>query len=285
MLELVDVRVDVDGVPQSVGLSLRSAGPHVALLGPGRGVFEAVAGVRPVVRGSIRVAGEEPCVALAAGKLACASLDPPLPPKWTALEYVRWSARLSGQDARAAFASARAALGAMGLAPATKLGPGAALADRRAIVLAAALASGAAALAIEDPTVGLARDVARQLGQSLARATGGRALVLFAATLPLGSPLALAMDDAILVRASKVLAQGAPAELAGRDRAYAVRATGEAAAFAKRVQDAGGRVTGEPAGPMAIDLGPKLASRDLFALAEDASAVLVEVLPIGRAFS
>ena len=103
--------------------------------------------------------------------------------------------------------------------------------------------------------------------------------------MPLESPLALAIDDALVVRASHVVAQGAPAELAARERAYAVRATGDVARFAKLVEDGGGLVVPGPSGEMSVELGADLKPRDLFALAEDTRAVLVEVLPLGRAFS
>jgi ABC-type multidrug transport system ATPase subunit len=284
VLELEDVRVDVGGVPEVQNLSLRSDGPHVALLGPGHGVFEAVAGLRPTARGTIKIAGDEPCAAVDAGKLASAALDPPLPPKWSALEYVTWGARLAGHDARAANASARSALEALGVPPTPKLAV-APLAHRRAIVLAAALATSAPTLVVEDPGVGLGGDVARALYRALARAIEGRSLVLFAATLPLDSPLAMEIDDALVVRASHVVAQGAPAEIAARERAYAVRATGDVDELVKLVEDGGGLVTRGPDGEMSIDLGAELKPRDLFALAEDARAVLVEVLPLGRAFS
>lgn len=272
------------GAPEVTGLTLASSGPHVALLGPARGVFEVIAGVRGPDRGTVRVAGVDPREGLRDGAIASATLDPPLPPKWTAVEHASWAARLAGVDAKVARAAALASLDALGV-PGGRVLKDASPVERRAIVCAGALATEAKTLVVEDPTAGLPADAARALGRAFARALGDRGLVLLAGTLPLDAPLALAIDDALVVRAGRVVAQGAPAEIAAREKSYAVRALGDVARFVRLVEDGGGSVSGATDGAMAIDLGADLKPRDLFALAEDARAVLVEVLPLGRAFS
>ena len=51
LLLVEDLRVDVDGVPACDGLTLRTSGDRVLVLGAPRAFYEAVCGVRPVVRG------------------------------------------------------------------------------------------------------------------------------------------------------------------------------------------------------------------------------------------
>lgn len=282
MISIDDVRVDVGGVPEVDGLSVQSTSNRVALLGAGRGLFEAVSGVRAPSRGRIEVSSLEPRAAVRDGALASAPRDPPLPPKWSALEHATWSARLAGRTAHAAEKESGTVLRALGIDPRVVLGK-APLEARRAAVLAGAIATGAGTIVMEDPGEGLAAPIARQLGRCACKALEARAWVLFAAALPIASPFALDVEDVLVIRGSRVVARGAPAEIASLDRSYTVRAVGDVAAFAKLVEEAGGRVTtgGEQ---MAVDLGAELKVRDLFALAEDAKAALVEVLPLGRAF-
>ena len=64
-------------------------------------LFEATCGRRPVVRGDLRVRGVAVATAAREGIVAGRRLDPPLPPRWTALDYVTWSARLAGHARRA----------------------------------------------------------------------------------------------------------------------------------------------------------------------------------------
>src|ERR1700690_377128 len=136
------LRVDVGGVPAIDGLALTTAGDHVLVLGAARALFEAAAGLRPISHGELLVEGMAASDAVRAGVAACAPLDPPLPGKWTVLQYAAWSARLAGHERATAFALAADALVRMQIEPMSKTKLGAApLAVRRAVVLAAALAT------------------------------------------------------------------------------------------------------------------------------------------------
>ena len=106
-----DVRVDVDGVPGCEGLSFRTKGEHVLVLGAPSALFRATVGLLPVTRGTLTIRGAPSDEAVGFGLIAGAPLDPPLPPRWTVHEYVAWSARLSG----APESEAKGAAGRMGL--------------------------------------------------------------------------------------------------------------------------------------------------------------------------
>jgi hypothetical protein len=113
--------------------------------------------------------------------------------------------------------------------------------------------------------------------------------VLFAARVPLESPLALASDEALVLDGSDVVAQGAPAEIATAERVVAVRVEGDAASFARVVEERGGhaRVGSSALGPstrVRVDLGT-LEAGDLLGIASGVQAVVVELCPVARAFA
>jgi ABC-2 type transport system ATP-binding protein len=288
-LAATTLRVDVSGVPAIDGLSLVTTGDRVLVLGAARALFEAAAGLRRIARGELRVEDAPPATGARDGAVACAPLDPPLPPDWTVTQYARWSARLSGRTRSEAASLAADALERLQLAPEgrTKLGV-AGLAARRGAVLAAALATGARAILVEDPTPGLTDEAARPLARVLARAVSERRSAIFAARIALDSPLALASDEALVVDGSRVAAQGAPAEIAAAENTLLLRVHGNAMAFAQAVEGAGGRadvMTGAPSpAHVQVHLGP-LAARDLLRIAAESSAVVVELRPLARAFA
>ncbi len=286
------LRVDVEGVPAVDGLSCTSTGDQVLVLGGARALFEAAAGLRAIAHGSLRIEGLAPGNAVQAGRAASAALDPPVPPSWTLLQYVTWSARLAGHARAPAAALAHEALARMELDPLVRTRmSGAPVHARRAAVIAAALATGATTLLVEDPLAGLPAEESRSLARRLCGALTGRRAVVFAARVALESPIALAADEAILVDDSRVIVQGPPAEIATRERTFALTLEGDVAAFVEAVQAGGGRLLGAPGAPtrarqhrLSVELGP-LATRDLLRIATDLGAVVLELRPLGRAFA
>lgn len=280
-----DVRVDIDDVPVCDGLTFRSHGEHVLVLGAPRAFFEAVTGLTPVVRGTIHVRGMAAAEAAQRGILAGVPLDPPLPPDWTPAEYVRQSARLAGlsrAEARegAAEAIAKLQLGAMANVSCSRL----VLHARRATVVAAALATGAAVIALEDPLGGLADDVVATYGKLLEGALADRAWMVFGPRVPLTSALALDADEAILATAVRVDGQGPPATLAATQRRFVGRAIGDVAALAPQLSARGGSV--EICGVHVVfDLGPSLTTGELLAMCAALDVAIVELLPVARALS
>jgi ABC-type multidrug transport system ATPase subunit len=289
LLTSSSLRVDVGGTPAIEGLSLATTGERVLVLGAARALFEAAAGLRAITRGELRVAGQDPLAAVSAAAVAGAPLDPPLPPSWTVRQYVTWSARLAGHPRGTARALAHEAIDRMKLGEfATHKLAAVTAPARRGAVVAAALATGAPVVLVEDPVGGLPDDAARSLARVVVRALADRRIVVFAPRVPLDSPIALAADEAIVVDGSHVSGQGDPAEIASRDSAFVLRVAGDARAFVDAVEAQGGRLLGSPGGPaearLTIDLGT-LRTRDLLRIAADSNAVVLELRPLGRAFA
>jgi ABC-type multidrug transport system ATPase subunit len=295
VLAASSLRVDVGGVPAVDGLTFATTGSWILLLGAARALLESACGLRRVARGELRIDGLPPVEAVRSGRSAAALLDPPLPPRWTVAEYARWSARLGGHGAAVAAGMAQEALERLHLEAHARTRLGKAPAPvRRLAPLAAALATGARVLLIEDPVAGLPADSAHSLARAMAHGLADRRVALFAGRIPLESPLALAADEAIVCAGSCIAMQGAPAELAARERAYAVRVAGDVPAFAASIEARGGRcvVARGPAGivnpavpvQLSLELGD-FGTREVFALALEANAVVLELRPISRAFA
>lgn len=288
LLEARGARIDVSGIPAIDGLTLKTTGERVLVLGAAVALFEAACGMRPVGKGELLVHGTNAALALRAGQVAGAVLDPPLPPTWSVLAYAEWSARLCGHGRKASRALATDAIERMRMEkiakdPLGKIAPH----GRRAAVIAGAIATGARTLILCDPLAALPDEAARNLGGILVQALADRTWAVFAARVPVLSPLAAAADDALVVVGSEIAAQGAPAEVAARARSYAVRVHGPVSELARIAEARGAKVTlgGEQEHRLTIDLGEGLSTRDLLTMANDAQAVIVELTPVARAFA
>jgi ABC-type multidrug transport system ATPase subunit len=290
LIETDRLRVDDAGVAAIDGLTLATTATRTVILGAARALFEAASGMRPIAHGSLRVLGVPVADAVAEGLVAGAPLDVPLPPDWTARAYIVWSARLAGKGKDDANALARDAIDRLKIGEAADaLLKNAPLPVRRATSIAAAIATGARAIFMEDPLVTLPEELARPLGQIIVAALANRAWALFAPRLAITSPIALHAGEAIVVAGAEVAAQGAPSELATRDRSYALAVHGDADALKARLEEGGARVDARsPAPPprrLVVDLGPNQTTRDVLSCAESAGAVIVELRPLARAFA
>src|SRR5258706_5246034 len=117
LLSARDLRVDVDGAVAVEGASLETRGNSVAIVGDGYGLLRAIAGEAEVRAGSLQIQGLDVSRGeqLRPSALGMAPLDPPLPPRWTAPEYLVWGARLAGMSRTSAKESADATLADLGL--------------------------------------------------------------------------------------------------------------------------------------------------------------------------
>lgn len=291
ILAASSLRVDVAGVAAVDGLSFSATGQFVLVLGAARALFEAAAGLRAAERGEVHVEGAPPLQVIRQGVCASAPLDPPLPPRWTALEYVTWSARLAGQPRSVARAMATDAIARLNLAAfaRTKMAT-MPLAARRATVLAAALATGATTILVEDPLCGLPPEADRSLARALARALADRRTAFFGARIALESPIALAADEAIVVEGSGIAVQGPPGEIAAGEHAFVLRIAGDVPAFVRAFAARGGRLLvpaplrrSSPA-HLSVDLG-SVGTREVLAIASASDAVVLELRPLARAFA
>jgi ABC-2 type transport system ATP-binding protein len=285
LVQAEDLRVDVDGVPACDGLTLRTSGERVLLLGAPHALFEALAGIRPIRRGRLAVRGVSLATAVTDGIVAAAPLDPPLPPKWTATEYVTWSARLSGRsssDARtlATNAIARVQLGAIATQPLARMVPHA----RRGVVVAAALATASQVLVLEDPLANLPEESARTWAGILVTALEEIPWIVVASRIALTSPLAIATDEALVISSSRVDAQGPPAEIAAADHRFVARIHGSLEALAAKLAERGARIDVQGA-QVLLDLGAAVTTADLLRLAIESEATIVEMVPVARALT
>lgn len=285
LLAVEDLRVDVDGVPACDGLTARTSGERVLVLGAPRALFEATCGLRPVVRGALRVRGTAAADATRQGLVAGAALDPPLPPKWSVLDYVTWSSRLAGHSARDARALAKEAidlaqLGSLAAGPVARLVGHA----RRGVVLAATLATDAPVIVLEDPLAGLPEEHARSWARVLVQALASRSWLVLAGRVSLTSPLAMHADEALVVSSSRLDAQGPPAEIAAAQRRFVARIHGPLEALGARLSEHGARMEVQGA-QVVLDLGASLSTSDLLRMAAEVEATVVEMVPVARALS
>jgi ABC-type multidrug transport system ATPase subunit len=285
LFEADNVRIDVGGVPVLEQLTVKTTGSNVVVLGAPHALFEACGGLRPVMSGRLRMCGASPQRAIDEVLLALAPMDVPVPGRWTLDDLARESARLAGHPRRELAARARDALRALGLdaMSRTRLA-GADLAVKRAAMIAAALATGAETLLVEDFTAGLADASARSLARLFVTATKGKRWMLLAGQLALSSPLGLHADEALIFASGRLVCSGPPAEMATRDRTFSLRTTGDIAAFAAHLREQGVSVeTGDGSRALTVTLPEALSTLDLVRMAASQSIVVLELLPVAGA--
>lgn len=280
-----DLRVDADGerVPACEGLSFRTSGERVLVLGAPRALFLATTGLTHPSRGTLAIRGVPSDEAVGLGLIAGAALDPALPPRWTVSEYVEWSARLSGAPVTEARAAAKSAIVRMKLeplaqAPFSKINV---LHARRAAVVAGALAASTEVIALEDPLAGLAEDVVTTYGAILVEAIADRAWIVFAPRIPLASPLARAATEAMVISPARLEGQGPPAELASANAVrFVARLDGEVARVKEALAERGGSLE-EQGAHVLLDLMGTSTS-ELAEICAAADVAILELMPVSR---
>lgn len=276
------LRVDGPNGVAVEGLTFGSDGPHLAIIGGSSVLGAALAGAAPLARGTLSIDGKPARDAMLAAEVAHAPIDPRVPEAWTARDFATWSARLGGMDRASARASSTRALAKLALADLAdaKLST-LALPARRAVSIAAALATGASTIVFDDPTPGLPDDASRALGRIVAAALDDVRWVWLAGRIALASPLGVRTDDALLLGAGGVLAQGSPAEIASRERVYSLRVSGPSTALAELAR-ARGAVASTRDRELTVELTAEMTTHDLFAMAAEASVTIVSLTPVGR---
>lgn len=285
LLDAGDLRVDVDGVPAIDGLTARTTGDRVLVLGAPRALFEATCGLRPVVRGALRIRGTAAADGARIGIVAGAPLDPPLLPKWTVLDYAIWSSRLAGHSARDARALAKEAIALVQLEPMTTT-PLERLVGhaKRGAVLAATIATDAAVIVLEDPLAGLPEEHARSWARVVVQALASRSWLVLAGRVSLTSPLAMNADEALIVSSSRLDAQGPPAEIAAAERRFVARIHGSLEALGARLAERGARMDVQGA-QVILDLGEAVTTAELLGMCAEVEATVVEMVPVARALT
>lgn len=242
LLEAEDLRVDVGGAVALERATFSAGTRALALLGEVAGLLAALAGAEPIRSGTLRLAGLDVGSRAHQSATGLAPLDPPLPPKWTALEYATWSARLSGLPRRTAIEAARRALADIGIGPLERAVVGSlGLPDRRVLVLAHAIVASPRVVVASMPLAGLAAGPAEYVLRAFERATRDRAFVASVSRADVASPehaIAASADELLVFAGGRLVRRGKVAADAGGGATFrlTVRARAEelAAALAAR---------------------------------------------------
>lgn len=318
LLVAQEARIAVDGVVAIDRLSLSTTGDHVLFAGDPAALFAALTGVplssrrgaRPllpgktarfaaaqtddpleeelpgeayVVAGSLRLAGRNVADAEHVSLMGAAPLDPPMPLRWTAEEYVAWGARLAGAGRRAVRDLAAQALARVGLLPSRKrLTSVLTTAERRALVLAQAIVMAPEVLIAESPLAGLEGAPAAFVLDALVQATEGRRAIFSVTRIDPASPegrLARAASHVIVLAGGEIALEGTPAELFSGVRVYALTVRRNAEPLRAELALRGIPLRGGPH-RFSVELPIGGSTRDIVAAAQVARAALVEMVPL-----
>ncbi len=296
-----DARIAVDGATAIERLSLVTTGDRVLLAGDAGALIAAILGVPRaavtpsdeedeglpgeafLVAGSLRLAGKDVGEGNHVAVMGAAPLDPPLPPRWTAEEYVAWSARLAGVGRRAAGDLAAAALGRVGIGSLRRRRLATlSLPERRALLLAQAVATGPEVLVAEAPLSGLEGPAAAFVLQSIAAATVGRLALLTATRLDAGSAegtLARGASQVVVLAGGEVAALGPPGELFAAARVVSLAVRTNAEPLREELAARGIDLRGGPV-RFSASLPPGATTREILAAAHAARAAVVEMVPL-----
>lgn len=312
-----EARVAVDGVVVIDRLSLVTTGDHVLFAGDPSALFAALSGVplssrrgaRPaltgkaaradqasfdeldeelpgeayVVAGTLHLAGRNVAEGAHVTLMGAAPLDPPLPPGWSAEEYVAWGARLAGARRGAAVDLAVQALARTGLLPARKRSTSVlSLAERRALVLAQAIVTAPEVLIAESPLSGLEGAAATFVLDALVQATEGRRAIFSVTRIDPSSPegrLARASSHIVVLAGGEIAVEGTPSELFSGVRVYSLTVHRNAERLRAELGSRGIPLRGGPH-RFSVELPAGNTTRDIVAAAHAARAAIVEMVPL-----
>lgn len=312
-----EARVAVDGVVVIDRLSLLTTGDHVLFAGDPSALFAALSGVplssrrgaRPaltgkaarsamasfdeldeelpgeayVVAGALHLAGRNVAEGAHVSLMGAAPLDPPLPPRWSAEEYVAWGARLAGARRGVAVDLAAQALARTGLLPARKrLTSALSQAERRALVLAQAIVTAPEVLIAEAPLSGLEGAAATFVLDALVQATEGRRAVFSVTRIDPSSPegrLARASSHVVVLAGGEIALEGTPSELFSGVRVYSLTVPRNAEPLRAELASRGIPFRGGPH-RFSVELPASSTTRDIVAAAHAARAAIVEMVPL-----
>lgn len=288
LLSLERARIDADGAVLLDGLTLRSQGDQLGLVGDWQPLFAVFGGGARVASGSVRVRGLHPLSAVRQAQVGFAPADPPLPEAWTARDYLAQSAELAGLSPRVARAEARWALAELGLAhlELRRLGT-LTVAEKRAVVVAHALLARPGVLVLEAPLARLDHRSAEQLDEALMRAANGRSLI---ASVPLVAPVGAEralldrLGEVAVLEAGMLVAHGAPESALGSGTRYAVTVTRQGAELASRLGEQGMTAALAPGesgrARLVVELGPGATTDELLDAALAVGAPIIELVPL-----
>lgn len=262
-------------------------GPLLVLVGAWGALFALLAGQRRLSGGTLSIAGVPAEGAAASGRVGLMLADTALPLTWTLSEVLCHSGALLGQSQRLARAHGDEHARELGLGPRLhkplgRLSP----AERRSAAIAAATLGQPAAVALEEPFIGLEPSARAELALLLERALRGRSALVSVAELPgnVEQDAFVQTSDELLFQGERGLCtRGRYAELAAADASYRVVVLRHADALAARLAEAGYAVRSRPAGSglglLVADVG-KRGTGPLLEAAALVDAPIVELCPL-----
>jgi ABC-2 type transport system ATP-binding protein len=284
LLEASDLRVDVAGAAALDRVSFVTRGTSAAIAGDGDGLILAIAGRAKVRAGRLLLGGRDVSRRehFSAGTVGLAPLDPPLPDRFTAREYLAWSARLAGFGRAEARKLAAATLGALELdrLAGARL-KGLPLQERRALVIAQAVVASPAVLVATAPLSGLSGEAATYVERVLTTATRGRSWIVSLSSVHPGSlehALATSADELLVFASGALVRAGKLHQMEDHSRAYTLMLRGKAAEFRAALKAKGVELAGGPR-RFLVDLPADMKTQELLALSTEIGAPIVELLP------
>jgi ABC-2 type transport system ATP-binding protein len=299
VIAALDARISVDGAVAIDRLTLVTQGDRVVLAGDPAALLAAITGasLSPgasieddelpgeayVIAGSLLVAGRDVASGAHTAAIGAALLDPPLPPSWSAEEYVTWGARLGGAPRRAARELAAQAIARVGLfAVRKRAASGLSIPERRALCLAQAAVLSPEVLIAEAPLSGLSGDAAALVIAALGAVTEGRRAVITASRLDPASPegaLCRGADHLIVLAGGEVALEGPPGELFAGARVYSLMVSRNATLLQAELASRGIDLRGGPI-RFSAALPEGTSTRDILLSAQAANAAVVELVPV-----
>ena len=279
-----DLRIDTRGAIAIERASFTSHGHSVALLGDEHGILSAIAGAADIRSGTLCILGVEvgDGAHLRSNLVGVAAVDPPLPPRWTAREYLVWGARLGGADKASAGRDAAQALAEFGLeSAADQRLDSLPLAERRVLVLAQAVIGKPAVLVASTPLSGLGGREASYVASAWATASRGRQWIVSLSNLYLGSAesvLAQSADDLLLFSSGRLVRQGKLDRLESGAVGYTLTVRSKIEELREALRARGIDLTGGPR-RFFVELPKEMKAQDLLSISADIGAPIVELVP------
>jgi ABC-2 type transport system ATP-binding protein len=279
-----DLRIDVKGAIAIERVTFTSHGHSVALLGDEHGILAAIGGTADIRAGTLTILGSAlgDGAHLRSNLVGMAPIDPPLPPRWTAREYLVWGARLAGADRSSAERDASQTLSEFGLESVggNRL-DSLPLAERRVLVLAQAVIARPAVLVAVTPFAGLGGREASYVSVAWATASRGRRWIVSLSNLYLGSAesvLAQSADDLLLFSSGRLVRQGKLDRLEKGAVGYTVTVRSKIEELRAALRERGIDLTGGPR-RFFVELPKEMKAQDLLSISADIGAPIVELVP------
>lgn len=292
LLRIEDARIDAEGSVLLEALTVTVDGSLVGLVGPGwSALFRLLSREATLTKGSVEILGMDASTVVPSNHVGIALADTMLPRDLRAVEFLEASARLAGLGYWSSKTAATSTFAKLGMASLARQKISALNdTERRALVIAQAVMSDPAVLAIETPVAGLDGAAATSIRTLIDRARDGRRLLLSSdggAAVGPEADLVLGVDQVAVLAGSRLAAAGAPRDVLSPTPRCVLWTTRAATALAAALAARG--VTAElelsqddpqGAGRLVVALG-KDGTAAIVDASLEVSAPIVELLPFG----